>query len=698
MSNGDEEALCVENALARIRIVGSAECLLTYEVKGTGRVHAFGPPVFEVDASDYVAALTGVERLGEPVALGNGCAEHRFRGQFAGRSGLALELVVRLPEHNPIARLRFVLSGDTSQALTRASGRDRLTYLGASLRALPHATEVRLSDFVALVHSYCLAEQPVEPRHFEHDLDLMGPILVGSDGHTSLLLAYEHGSQTPDAFVRFQLRGDRSVEVAAVKGNYAHGRTLTPQDPYQSLWLHVGAVAGDETTLAAAYRAFILRHMSLHAASREPYIFYNTWALQERQKWWQGRAYLDAMRQDRVLEEIEIAHRMGVEVFVLDTGWYERTGDWRVNTGRFDEGLRAVKERLDRYDMRLGLWFGPTSAAASSEVLRGHRDCVMSWRGRQEPPRPVWETEESYRMCLVSRYGDAFAEELIRLAREVGVTYFKWDAIGQYGCDAAGHGHGDEQGSPQERADCYAFELVRAMTRIVERLSESCPAAIVDIDVTEPRRSVGLGFLAAGKYFLVNNGPYYSSYDVPVDPATQNTNVFFFPGQARNWVCRASLGLDRWIPSVLFLVHYLPDGPPATQLSSVASLILGHNGVWGDLTGVDDEGVALFARLLGLYKQVRRDMAESSPVRTGTVGGSPEVHEKISARTGRGAVAVFATAPGRYTYVTAARVAPEYRATEGVSVRRDGDGEGRARLEVTFEEPGAAIAFFGVDN
>ncbi len=561
MSDGDEAALCVENALARIRIVGSAECLLTYETKETGRTHAFGPPVFEVDGSDYVAVFTGLERLGEPVTLGNGCTEHRFRGPFANGSGLALELVVRLPEHNPIARLRYTLTSDTRQALTRASGRDRLLLLGASLRELARATEVRLSDFVAPVHSYCLAEQPVEQRQFEHDLDLMGPILVGSDGQESLLLAYEHGSQAPDAFVHFRLRGDRSVELMAVKGNYAHGRTLTPQDPYQSLWLHLGAVAGDEAALAAAYRAFVLRHLSLHPTSREPYIFYNTWALQERQKWRQGRAYLDAMRQERVLQEIDITHRMGVEVFVLDTGWYERTGDWRVNTERFDEGLKAVKERLDRHGMRLGLWFGPTSAAASSEMLRGHRDCVMSWRGQREPPRPVWETEESYRMCLVSRYGDAFTSELVRLAREVGVTYFKWDAIGQYGCDAAGHGHGDEQSSPQERADCYAFALVGAMTRIVERLSAACPAAIVDFDVTEPGRAVGLDFLSAGKYFLVNNGPYYQSYDVPVDPATQNTNVFFFPGQARNWICRAPLGLDRWVPSVLFLVHYLPDGP-----------------------------------------------------------------------------------------------------------------------------------------
>ena len=33
----------------------------------------------------------------------------------------------------------------------------------------------------------------------------MGPILIGSDGRRTLLLAYEHGSQAPDAFLRFDL-------------------------------------------------------------------------------------------------------------------------------------------------------------------------------------------------------------------------------------------------------------------------------------------------------------------------------------------------------------------------------------------------------------------------------------------------------------------------------------------------------------
>ena len=78
------------------------------------------------------------------------------------------------------------------------------------------------------------------------------------------------------------------------------------------------------------------------------------------------------------------------------------------------------------------------------------------------------------------------------------------------------------------------------MIRIVEEVSRRCPEVIVDFDVTEGGRFVGLGFLSAGKYFLINNGPYFSDFDIPasvkMDPNTINT--FLYPGPARPRVCR----------------------------------------------------------------------------------------------------------------------------------------------------------------
>lgn len=683
--------LSFENEHVQLSLTGEEQAYWTYRVKASNRSYTISAPVFEIDGMKRVAALTEIRPLGVPQPLSNGCTEYRFEGVFIKDPSLALELIFRLPDHNPVLRFAYILKSNTPHVLTKTQGQDALEYLRVSLASLPQVKEVHISEFVELVHSYCLAELPLEERFFADEVQVMGPILCGSDTNEALLIAYEHGSTTPHAFLFYQLTKERNVVLHANKGNYYHGQPLDPDHSYQTLWLQLAAIDGDENTLADTYRTFVLRYQSLQAESRKPYIFYNTWNFQERNKWWYGNRYLDSMHQERILSEIDVAHRMGVEVYVIDTGWYLKTGDWQVNIARFDDHLHTVKARLNSYGMKLGLWFDPTAAAVTSHAALHHLNGRRSWHGTFPAPHPVWETEESYKMCLVSAYSDQFADELIRLAREVGVTYFKWDAIDQYGCDDPHHWHGTTENSAEERADCYAFQMIREMTRLVEKVCEAVPEAIVDFDVTESHRAVGLSFLSAGKYFLINNGPYYQNYNVPIDLQTQNSNLFFHPGPARSWICRTPLNYDKWLPSVLFLTHYLPDDPQEYQLVSIASLILGQNGIWGDLLNISTEGISLFGDLLARYKAVREDITASAVVRYGQVGGSPEIYEKLSSR-GRGAVVIFSTIEGRYTYVTSrCNTATAWHA-DGVEVVRD--SEGRARITATFAQGGAKIIFF----
>ncbi|NBD24016.1 alpha-galactosidase [Paenibacillus glycinis] len=697
------------NASVRLRFYGEEarfwSMALVSGTSGGGREWTIGAPAFEVNGALVPIVLDRIEPLAPPRKLGNGTTEYRLGGivkgmaeaERAGMPELRFAWIVRIPDGtNPVVRFRYELSSPGDAHLTKTTGRDRLRYAFVSLTGCTEAAELRFSEFQEMTHSFSLSERPLDERHFDNGEAVMGPMLTAGDGREHLLLAYEHGSQLPEAFLRFRLDADRGATIEAVKANYLDGQSLQG-DPYGTLWLQAACAAGGERELAAAYRDFVLHHFALHEASRKPYIFYNTWNYQERLRNWQGKSYLAEMNLARMLLEIDAAHEMGIDVFVLDTGWYGKTGDWQVNLERFPDGLRQVKARLDAYGMKLGLWFNPTAAAVSSRMLREHPDCIASWNGVKGDPQPIWETEASHMLCLVSRYADAFAEELIRLVREVGVTYFKWDGIGQHGCDDPGHDHGTIGHSPQERADSYAFRQVQAMARIADTLSEACPEAIVDFDITEGHRSVGLAFLAVGKYFLVNNGPYFHNYDVPIDMASDNWNLFFYPGAARGRICRAPLGYDKWIPSVLFLTHYLPDDPAGNQLMSLGSLMLGQNGVWGDLPAVSEAGRRLFGSVLARYKEIRDDITASDPAREGIVGGDPEIHEKIHAPTGRGAVVLFASEPGIYRYVTRGR--PDFGSlwhTDGAAVTRD--AKGRAVIEAQFRATGAHIVLFGASQ
>jgi alpha-galactosidase len=546
-----------------------------------------------------------------------------------------------------------------------------------------------------MVHSFCLSERNIEEKHFADSIRLMGPMLIGSNASNSFLIAYEHGSQAPDKFLEFSLKPDKSVSINAVKGNYYKDFLLSKDHLFQTIWFETGAVAGDENLLAANYREFMLKYMSQNLESRKPYIFYNTWNFQERNRNWNKKPYLADMTLERMLKEIAVAHQMGIEVFVIDAGWFEKTGDWQPSLKRFPDGLKTISKTLKENGMKLGLWFNPTVAAASSNMLKNNRDCVRTMNGDEGKPWPIWETEESYGMCLVSPYRDAFANELIRLNKELGVTYFKWDAIGQYECDDPRHFHGTTGNSAQERLESYAFEISRAMCYVVDKLANECPEAIVDFDITEGGRTVGLNFLSSGKYFLINNGPYYFNYDIPFDRENGQWNIFFYPGPARGWICRTPLTFDKWIPTSLFLTHYLPDDPYENQSIALASLILGQNGIWGDLPALSTEGVDFFGKTLGLYKQVRDDMTSTALTRDGAVGGSPEVYEKVNPENGRGAIVMFANHTGSYSYISKNKVNPQFWQTRDTEVKILPDGH--VLIDGHFKGAEAKIVFFGVN-
>ena len=692
----------IENQVVQMKVLNTPTALWRYELKKSAFSAPMTPPVFEIDGKATALRWQSFQVQAKP--LFNGVIEYVVSGPVAGDEALTLEFIVRLAPDNPVARFCYRLTAKKPRFLTKNSG-ENLTYFSTSLFALPNITEVRLTEYDELVHCYLPAERPVDGRFFDNAFMLDGPIMVGGDGRHALLLAYEHGSQLPDRYLGFQLSAQRIVSLKAVKGNYWSSYPLNQS--YETLWMNAAAIAGGIDDLAAQFRQHVLKYLSPNLTSRKPYIFYNTWNYQERNQAWNGKLYLDSMNLERMLEEIEVAHRMGIEVFVIDTGWYQKTGDWQVSLARFPDSLRTVKAKLDGYGMKLGLWFNNT-AAVSSTVLQNHPNCKISWDGKPAGPGVIWETEESYGMCLVSDFADAYADELIRVSKELGVTYFKWDAIGQYGCNDPNHFHGDASVSAQERGEAYSFLLSRYMKKIVDKLCAACPEAIVDFDITEGERAVGLEFLAAGKYFIVNNGPYYLSFDDTLfaPGGGMGANVFVFPGPARARVCRAPLAFDKWIPSVLLLTHYLPDDPLRSQYLNLGSLILGQNGIWGDLPNVSEQGAAILNKVLGFYKQVRDDMAVASPVRSGPVGGVPEIHEKINPDNGRGAVVLFfnykspwvkladAHFGGTFRYVTEHAAAREVWHNEDVTVTFD--AKGRAIIEAECRGPEAKIIFFGV--
>ena len=645
-------------------------------------------PVFEVDGSPLAPVFSSLALVSSE-KLNGVVTEYRYDCTYAARPELTLSILVRAADASPVLKFKYILHGNG--ILTKSQG-ERLDYCALQLAGAETLTEVRFSEFNQMLHSFCMNEVPVKESFFASSMNVMGPLMAGTDGSSSFLLAYEHGSQYPEAFLHFALSPEKKMTLRAVKGNYLHGTRLDGEG-YETIWFDFSAVRGSVDDLAAAFREYLLKYATLNLESRKPYIFYNTWCFQERNKWYNRKAYLSDMHEERMMAEIEAAHEMGIDVFVLDTGWYEKTGDWSVNRARFADGMKRLKAKLDEYGMKLGLWIGPTLAAVTSLAHSLHPECKASWNGIIQDPAPIWETEESYGMCLVSPYWEHLADTLIGLAKELGVSYFKWDAIAQHGCNSPDHYHGDAGNTPEERADAFSFQVGIYMEKIVDKVCRECPEVIVDFDITEGSRSVGLGFLSVGKYFLINNGPYYQNYNIPINFETDWTNIFVQPGAPRTWICRSPLTFDKWIPSVLFLTHYLPDDPINSQDINLASLILGQNGIWGDLPAVSAEGRARFAEILGKYKTVRDDITAEAAIKSGMTGSGFECYEKVCSKTGKGVVCVFSTIRDTFCYVTEKQTDPAVWSSVPATVTPLADGT--SKIEITFTEPGAAMVFFG---
>ncbi|MGB6974342.1 MAG: alpha-galactosidase [Terracidiphilus sp.] len=679
------------NSAIQISVVGTESVLWSLKYRDSGRNFRFAPPKFPVSEGSVDAVLHEMHKDRTPVKLRNGVTEFSFAGTLDGHPSLNLRMIFQLATDSALVRFRYVLESKDEKGFSFNPQSGPLIYAGLSLATLTRVTEVQLSNWSALLHSDTLGVREIQERWFQNHAGLAGPILLGvTEGGDAFLFAYEHGSQMPNTFLRYDLKPNRSAELVGVKGNYVAGER---KHSFETVWMEASVGNAGVEGLAREFRKFVLTSMDADGNSRYPYLFYNTWSFQERDKWWYHKEYLSSYNNEKLLAEIDVANRLGLEIFVMDTGWYQKTGDWEPDPTRFPDRLKTVKARLDGYGMKLGLWFNPTMAAVSSKVLAVHRGDICAWMGKTSLPGDIWGSEASYPMCLVSDYSNAYADAVIRVARETGARYFIWDAVAQYGCDSPDHWHGTSANSQEERSESYAFQLPLQMVRIVEKVRSVFPEIVFDFDITENGRAVGLGFLSAGRFFLANNGPYLADYDLPHKAGAQNDNIFFFPGPARTWICRKPLNYDQWIPSNLFLTHYFPDDPMESQLVNMATLVLGQNGIWGNLSMVSEPGIEWISQLLRRYKDVRQDVMDSYPVVRGSVSSSYETHEKVNESNGRGVVVLFSTTPGRMVYVTEHTPARQIWSTDGTKVSFD--RHGHAVIESQMEA-GAAIVFFGV--
>ncbi len=134
--------------------------------------------------------------------------------------------------------------------------------------------------------------------------------------------------------------------------------------------------------------------------------------------------------EDKLVEIAEKARECGVELFVLDDGWFgarssDRAGlgDWVANLQRLPRGISGIAERIENLGMKFGLWFEPEMINEDSDLYRAHPDWVLATPQRAKSHGRYQFVLDFSRVEVV----DCIYEMMAKILREAKVSYIKWD-------------------------------------------------------------------------------------------------------------------------------------------------------------------------------------------------------------------------------------------------------------------------------
>lgn len=171
--------------------------------------------------------------------------------------------------------------------------------------------------------------------------------------------------------------------------------------------------------ISRGWHAYEREHVLPGAPDAVRPILYNSW-----------EATGFAVNERNQMELVEKAAELGVEVFVMDDGWYgtrnsDRTGlgDWRVNEEKFPHGLGPLIARINELGMRFGLWVEPEMVNPDSDLYRAHPDWVYHFRSRSR-------TEGRNQLVLNLARNDVrdwMCTTLDSLLSENNIEFIKWD-------------------------------------------------------------------------------------------------------------------------------------------------------------------------------------------------------------------------------------------------------------------------------
>lgn len=132
----------------------------------------------------------------------------------------------------------------------------------------------------------------------------------------------------------------------------------------------------------------------------------------------------------KILEIAQASQTLGIELFVLDDGWFgERNddtsslGDWYVNVKKLPNGLAGLGEKIVDLGMSFGVWIEPEMVNKNSDLYRQHPDWAF-----QTPGRSMSHGRNQYVLDFSrEEVIEGIFQQLKAAFADAPISYVKWD-------------------------------------------------------------------------------------------------------------------------------------------------------------------------------------------------------------------------------------------------------------------------------
>ena len=132
---------------------------------------------------------------------------------------------------------------------------------------------------------------------------------------------------------------------------------------------------------------------------------------------------------DKLMKLAHHAKNTGIELFVLDDGWFGKRntdncslGDWVDNVQKTG-GLPRLAQNIRDLGLKFGLWFEPEMISEDSDLYRAHPEYMM----RFDHAHPMEKRYQQMLDLANPEVQDYLVEALSKVYREVKPDYVKWD-------------------------------------------------------------------------------------------------------------------------------------------------------------------------------------------------------------------------------------------------------------------------------